>query len=409
MRNYTFQFELQNMFTMFIAAMDDVIVKRYNKNKEVQDRIKARFVYAPKQRVLLDLLDKAQNIQLPVITVSNGGITIDVNRVFNKILGSHYASTDPRFSNVLRQPIPIDLTINMSILARYQSDYDQIITNFLPYFDPYIEISWRIPEVPDYEIRSKVIWSGSVTTVYPTDLQATQVARVQGDTTFTFQGWLFKAFPKADGEIFTIVTDYSVLPDITTQYSLDELANNYPNTTERITLSGQPQPNYVNPFYTLTSASNTFKVYGKSFFNITNVYLSGDTNFNTTFFNPFSSVPRLSALYPGFSGFELPADTYLSNNNNLLTFTMPPALNGGKFDIILQNHAGYGSLKQYSIKETYNPYLPSMPEYKTWKPYTLPFLSGVDIYTGVSRIPKGAILYYGDDIMFFGQDLTYNP
>lgn len=377
MRKYTFDWELETMFTMFMSAMDDVIVKRYNKDREPQDQIKVRFVYAPKQRVLLDLLDKAQNIQLPVIAVSNGGITRDPNRVFNKIEGSYIPTGNPTTTRKQYQPVPIDLTINLTILTRYQQDYDQIITNFLPYFDPYIIISWRTPGRPDQEIRSQVIWSGTVNTEYPTDLNATQVARVQGTTSFTFKGWLFKAAPgKDDGKIFTITTDMSNIAGLTTQYSIDQID---PLTTDRNTLSAQPQPRFIEPYYTTVSESKIFALYGKSFFNISNVYLSGDSNFNSTFFNPFSAVPSLSAHYPGFYGVKLLSSTFISNNDDTLTFTMPSASLPGKIDIILQNDAGYGSLTQYGYRNTFNPYLTSMPEYQTFINYQPPFLSGIDV------------------------------
>jgi hypothetical protein len=206
---------------MFIQAMDDIIVKRYNKDKVAQDQIKVRFVYAPKQRVLLDLLDKAQNIQLPVVAVTYGGLTRDSNRVFNKIRGSLYNAGVPNALTPLMQPVPIDITINMSILTRYQQDFDQIISNFVPYFDPYVEISWRIPDVPDYEIRSQVVWNGSINTTYPTDLNATQIAQVQGDTSFTFKGWLFKSTNTLPvGEILTIYTGFTTLTSFqTNQYT----------------------------------------------------------------------------------------------------------------------------------------------------------------------------------------------
>jgi len=349
MRNYTYQFEVSTMFTMFIAALDDIVIKRYNKDKVAQDQIQCRFVYAPKQRVLLDLLDKAQNLQLPVIAVSNGGITRDVNRVFNKIAGSHFASNDPRYSPSLLQPIPIDLTINMSILTRYQEDYDQIITNILPYFDPYIEISWRIPDVTDYEIRSKVIWSGNVTTQYPTDLNANQTAKIQGDTSFTFQGWLFKSIPEADGNIFKILVDYSTLPGLTTQYSYSTLLSSYPNTTDRFILSAQPQPDVIVPYTTLLSASNTYNLYGQSFLEVSNVYVSGAPFAGTdTFYNPFSGYSTLSADYPGFTAVQLSTSNYTVNSENNIQFIMPPPLYPGNVDVIVQNPAGYGKLTQYA-------------------------------------------------------------
>jgi hypothetical protein len=243
-RKYTYGFEIQTMIAMFASAMDDIIIKRYNRYREAQDSIRVRFVYAPKQRVLADLLDKAQNLQLPVIALTNGGISRDPNRVWNKIQGSYMTSSDPTKTNKIYQPVPVDLVINMNILCRFQEDYDQCITAWLPYFNPYIIISWRTPQAPDYEIRSQVVWSGNVTTTYPYDINSTQVARVEGTTSFTFKGWLFQAGPSTqDSPIFTINSNYSTESGLNSMLSLDALDE---LTTERKVLSGHPQPQVIN-------------------------------------------------------------------------------------------------------------------------------------------------------------------
>lgn len=241
MRNYTFDFEVETMITQFIAAMDDIVVKRFNKNKEPQDSIKVRFVYSPKQRVLLDLVDKAQNIQLPVVAVWIGGLSRDITRVFNKIQGSYVDDFSNDQAKIKQgQPVPIDLTLNLSILTRYQKDMDQIITNFVPYFDPYIMISWRTPLRPDKEIRSMVTWSGNVNFNYPHDIQSNTVARVAADTQFTIKGWLFKAMPsKSDALIFKVNTTYSSIAD----FSLETRSNSA--LSDYLSLSAQPQPQVI--------------------------------------------------------------------------------------------------------------------------------------------------------------------
>jgi hypothetical protein len=154
------------------------------------------------------------------------------------------SSSDPTVANKLQQPVPIDLTINMTILTRFQEDYDQIVTNFVPYFDPYIVISWRTPSMPDYEIRSQVVWSGNITATYPYDVNSTQVARVEGTTSFTFKGWLFKARPSSnEGIIFNINSNFSTDTNLNSMLSLDAIDA---LTTERRVLSGQPQPSIIN-------------------------------------------------------------------------------------------------------------------------------------------------------------------
>ena len=75
------------MVTQFIAAFDDIIINRYNKSREVVDKIKVRYLYAPKERVIFDLINKNQNLTVPAVAASIGGVERDETRVFNKIYG----------------------------------------------------------------------------------------------------------------------------------------------------------------------------------------------------------------------------------------------------------------------------------------------------------------------------------
>ena len=47
-------------------------------------------------------------------------------------------------------PVPVNLEVSMSILARYMEDVDQIISNFAPYNNPYIILSWPVPKAFRY-------------------------------------------------------------------------------------------------------------------------------------------------------------------------------------------------------------------------------------------------------------------
>ncbi len=194
MKNQAYYFEIKDIVTQFVSAFNDVVINRYNKNKNVVDRINVRYVYAPKERVLHDLVNKSQHLSLPVVAISITSIGRDESRVFNKILG-HYESTGVGTeSQFLPSPIPINLGIKMSILARYQTDLDQIISNFIPYNNPYIVISWKIPTELSptlTEIRSEVLWDGSLAMTYPIEQQPNQAARVAADTTFEVKGWIF--------------------------------------------------------------------------------------------------------------------------------------------------------------------------------------------------------------------------
>ena len=63
--------------------------------------------------------------------------------MFNKISGFYYSkaptvSAGALESDHLKSPIPVNVGINMSIMTKFQTDMDQIISNFAPYNNPYI-------------------------------------------------------------------------------------------------------------------------------------------------------------------------------------------------------------------------------------------------------------------------------
>lgn len=231
MKKYTFNFEIQTLLEQFVSAFNDIIIKRYDSTKTVSPSlsgVKVNFVYAPKQRVYNVLENPAPGgLTVPVVAVNITGISRDNNRVFNKLDG--FIVPDVTEDNVdylrnIPQPVPINIKVNMSIVTKYQSDMDQIISNFVPYCDPYIVISWKFPFNPDFELRSEVLWSGDVNISYPTELQANQPYRLTGETSFIIKGWLFKATDNIVRKIYTIdekllesddpTSDYFTLPEL---------------------------------------------------------------------------------------------------------------------------------------------------------------------------------------------------
>jgi hypothetical protein len=219
-----FYFEIKDVLIQFISAFNDVVISRYNSAREDKDQISVRYVYAPKQRVLHDLVNKAQHITLPAIAVKIGDISYDKDRVFNKIMGSYHPRVDKfqghdlrTVSDHLPQPTPIDITVDMSILTKYQTDMDQILSNFIPYNNPYITISWPVPTEllqTEQEIRSEVLWSGSLNIDYPVSITNSDPYRISADTSFTIKSWLFRHKDDPVGNIFTVNSFFTALSGI---------------------------------------------------------------------------------------------------------------------------------------------------------------------------------------------------
>jgi len=249
MRAQSFHFEIKDLITLFCSAFDNIIIKRYDKNRVPANNVQVRYVYAPKQRVIYDLVNLAQNITLPVVSVSINSISRDESRVFNKIQGYYVSNstspTNPQPSTThYLSPVPVNIDINMSILTKFQSDMDQILSNFIPFNNPYIILSWKVPEdlapagftVPQ-EIRSEVLWSGAVNLSYPTDINASEKYKISGDTSFTIKGWLFPNQQDPVGNIFYITENFVNVDVVTSLQSLTSIDAN----TDTININGYPQ------------------------------------------------------------------------------------------------------------------------------------------------------------------------
>lgn len=343
-----------------MAAFNDVAIKRYNADRQTDGKeIGVGFMYAPRQRVIEDIINKSKQIPLPTISVNIVNITRDPERVFNKLEG-YIIDTDVNedTKRKIPQPVPINIAINMSIIARYQQDIEQIISNFVPYCDPYITVSWKLPTTEnttyEHEMRTIIEWGGALNVQYPIELSNNQQARVTCDTTFTIKGWLFKQIDTTVSKIYNINTGIysSQLGEQCLIYKdssdIAELFDT--NTVEASFLLQRGKPTLKNidiPFYYINTYDNTtvYTLYGKDFFNIQSVYLSANNNILTgvKLFNLFNSSSTLSADNPPFFGVEI--NSYIVNSLNSITFTIPQQINTqGNIDIIVKNEAGYSKL-----------------------------------------------------------------
>lgn len=374
MKKYTYNFEIKDLLTQFVAAFDDTIIKRYDESRNVRQELEVRYVFAPKQRVMYDIINKAQNITLPVVTVDLASVSYDSSRAFNKVNKLRtFISEDESIS--MDMPTPINLEINMSILGRYMQDIEQIITNFAPYTNPYIILAWKEPTSngETIEVRSEVIWSENISLNTPTETTYSDKFRVVADTSFTIKGWLFKNKNTRDTPIYFIEQnlvaagknwnlqqpieslDYENFfknfkddPDndtyvTTTRLSgVPEISNIYLNTS-----ASPMEVSYVSPI-TLNKQSADYSVYnytliGDNYDHTTSVLLSSN---NLTLTN---NLTTFDTEYTGpITGFILPKENYTVMSNNTMNITMPYLSGSGDVDIIINNPAGWTSTKTIS-------------------------------------------------------------
>ena len=365
MKNYTYNFEIKDLLTQFVAAFDDTVIKRFNRAGAPEQEVEVRYVFAPKQRIMHDVVNKAQNLQLPVVAVNLTSVSYDTDRVFNKLHNFDNASGVNSASSI-RTPTPVNLTVNMSILCRYMQDMEQILSNFIPYADPYIVLAWKEP-VSDaldsdvIEIRTEVLWDQNINLNTPTETTYSDKFRIIADTSFTIKGWLFRNQNETSNPIYFIENNFintsptysfnQALTSLEYEAFFDSLTADAGYDIDTISLSGIPEITnvYFNTSASLLEVNGPVTVTSGAYTYNTNSYTLLGSHYNETEFVLLSSnstltsgFTSLSTTYTGaVSGYLLPAANWTVLSDEVINITLPLLLDSGKFDIIIKNPAGW--------------------------------------------------------------------
>ena len=240
---------------------------------------------------------------------------------------------------------------------------DQIISNFVPYSNPYIIICWKIPEEFGVEtlqeIRSEVLWDGNISMDYPIEMEAGTKPRFTATTNFTIKGWLFPAsgddyykniyFVKSNFRTTSkLKLDYDSLASLSSEAVEYDSINELLKETEFAPISGSP---YITNLYVHTSGgpmdvyenkviignTSPIIILGKNFNYTTHVLLS--SNLSTLYTNHSTFNFK---YYPTINGFVLPTTSYKIMSKNAIYINLP-VLSGSAVNInfVVVNEIGW--------------------------------------------------------------------
>ena len=380
MRQQAFHFELRDNTLALANALNDIIIKRFKDNSrtEVEKEVNVRFVYGQKNRILYDIINAAKATTLPVVALDLKGFSHDSQRIFNKnsefydpvIEGDHCA----RYLT----PTPIKLNFGVTIITRYRTDLEQIASNFIPFFNPYIVVSLKVPEKfnlqLDQEIRSKIKWDGSFNIEYPDPVDSNNKQLFTATTNFEMEGWLFKPEEPPAKPIYSI--DVSLIENLLEDenYNSDLIhVDAYP-LINYVCVNNNPQMD-INPnFIPGITPINEYHI-PKTNFNIsldnnsTTITLIGNgLNHNNTFIlngnkhnlnnigiykkhdisHVSSNRTPITVIKKGLMGVDI-----TSNVNELNTggvqYTLPDKLDCGDYTITSYNDAGVSNVITFTI------------------------------------------------------------
>lgn len=368
MNDYNFHNEIQKALKMFESAFDDVLIRRYDDDTGfTKDWIKLNFYYGPKSRLLADLKGQTDTIKFPVAAVIPTGMGRDPERVKNKLEEDLYRKPDGTYARLKR--IPWNINVELTIMAKYQTDIDQIIQNFAVHADPYISFSWQEPRT-GREVRTEVLWDNNIAIDYPIDLDHTKSYRFIAKANFIIKTWLFRSDLSPVANICKINADYVFTDKFYCNHdALVEYTS--ANQTDSYTLSGRPILRYVAPYFIKTGDSPTIKLQGYNFESVDSLYVSASNGmYDLTEYDPLTSG---SVAFKGLLIEEF------NKSPNSLTFTLPAPSGLGFIDIIAVNECGWGKLTEDANRcnRVENPYPVTDPEHYNWCVLQFPYLNGL--------------------------------
>lgn len=339
--------------TQFTAAFDDTTVYRYTKAGVPKEKIKVRYVFGPKQRVMYDIVNQDKNITLPAISMEHKNLKRDSTRIQFK--DQKYSRPNYSIGSVSKvpTPIPVSMDVEVMIASPIKEDIDQIATNIVAFFNPYLIISWKVPEEfgMDFidELRTEVTWSGSIDWENPLNITNTDKYIVVASTSFSVKGWIFPPTESTVAPIYVINSNFVALSSETNIYSYNSLVNQMDeNNTDNILISAYPE--FINYFingipYEQLSINNlegnTFTFYGKRF------------GYNNTWaISADSVIPGLeyieidTAKFPTISAYKIPDYLITTYTDNIATISFETNLLSGfvgDYTFVCSNSAGWCS------------------------------------------------------------------
>lgn len=369
MQDYHFNFEISTLLKHFAAAFNGVQIKRYNGSRYAKETIKVPLTYAPKSHIIADIVGTTDTVRLPIMAVEIKSQGRANDRVKNKIDDIVYKNTDGTYVSL--KAIPWDISLEMTILAKYQEDMDQIVQNFAVHTNPYIVVSWQEPK-SGRELRTEILWDGTMSYTYPGKDQGPKDPpfRITASTSFTIKGYLFKTQIENPKPICFIETDYIITDKFYCNY--ETLATYVSeNETETYATTGRPVLRYVTPYYLQEGLTPNIKLQGFSLNDVNAIFISGSdpTMYPHVAYQPFSALNAFSAYPVG----------EFRKAENTLTFTLPAPSSDGFIDIIAVNSCGYGKLTEDANRcgRMENPYPIDSPEHYSWTVLQFPYLNGL--------------------------------
>ena len=190
MKTRSYNNELKLATAQFLDVFNDMVVVRKTSKGQTQKSITVPCRYGSRSRILKSSENRGATLKLPLMATVITGMERDVSRVHSSNEFLQYALDSASLDVRDMVAVPINVSYELSMLCAFQEDLDQIICSFTAMMNPDLFVVWPSPR-GNGNIKSQIVWNGSVNIVYPEEISETEPWRILGTTSFVYKTWIF--------------------------------------------------------------------------------------------------------------------------------------------------------------------------------------------------------------------------
>lgn len=239
-KNYYFHNLTQRYILAFGSILTDIEIQRQDESGSVLSQVKVPITFSNKEKWAQRALDDAEHtrqeaITLPRIAFQLTDISYDSNRKLARnetlqLMRTHSQKTD----NMVYTPVPYQLTFNVDIIAKTQSEMYQIIEQIIPAFVPDIVIKVKAMDNVEFDMPISL---GGIMVSDSYDGAFEQRRQITGNMNFTVKTYYFAPINKREIILDIKVPVYEMVDDDLAQSVLYDTwnykAEDYPELQKR--------------------------------------------------------------------------------------------------------------------------------------------------------------------------------
>jgi len=193
MKFVSYNKELRNATAQILDVFDNITITRTAEigGNPVQKTINVPCVYGPRSRIFKSLENRDKTLKLPISAVSMIGFSWDASRTHSVNSVMEFQDGSAGGINLMHNvATPITITYELGVVAKYMSDLEQILSNFIAIMNPDIYVTWPSP-AGNGNLKTHIVWDGNMNIQNAEDISAQNPWRVAASTRFVLKTWIF--------------------------------------------------------------------------------------------------------------------------------------------------------------------------------------------------------------------------